>query len=124
NINAIFVVGGSEESGGGFSDYGAIKVDTSGNYAWEHFYDGVGNLHDAAVSGTTMIFNQYLGVIGASNQSSGIWAIVLDMVKVSDGTTYITSTLDTTAVTMVEATAMVTDDQNRMFITGYSLDGT
>src|SRR5690606_32019234 len=53
----------------------------------------------------------------------GIWAIVLDMLKVSDGTTFTTSIIDTTAVTMVEATAMTTDDQNRIFITGYSLDG-
>lgn len=115
----IYVTGGSQSPAlsGGMSDYGVVKLSSGGSLTWASYYDNA-NLHDAATS--ISFQGSKIAVTGASADSTGAWDIATvryNAVTGSEETVYRTN-ID--SVTITEAYSMVNDDENSLYITGYS----
>lgn len=123
NIDALgtissYVVGLSEASNG-LSDYGMIKVSSTGTLTWSQYYD-YNDLHDGATGfsgGGPFTIN----VTGVSAATAGDWDIATVALNKSSGSISNTNRTNVTGATMEEAFAMTTDSMNNVYITGYAL---
>ena len=114
----VYVAGGSEALDG-FSDFGVIKVSASGSLLWSSYYD-YNDLHDAA---TDIVIGGKIVVTGGSAAAVGDWDIATIKLHPSTGTTVSTYRSDIPGATIVEATSMAIDDENSLYITGFSESG-
>lgn len=111
----IYVAGGSEASGG-FSDFGIIKLSSAGSLLWTTYYD-YANLHDAA---SEIVINSQIFVTGISAGGVGDWDLATIRLNPITGALGTINRTDIAGATMVEASAMVTDSLNNMYITGFA----
>lgn|GEM_PF-2620325 len=111
----IYVAGGTEASGG-FSDYGILKLSSTGSLLWASYYDH-DDLHDAA---TKIVINSQVFVTGVSAGGIGDWDLATVKLNPSTGAIGTINRTDIVGATMVEGSAMVTDSLNNLYITGYA----
>ncbi|MBD3637185.1 MAG: S8 family serine peptidase [Crocinitomicaceae bacterium] len=113
----IYICGGTKDAFG-FSDYGVIKLENGGGTLdWDMQYDG-DSLYDAA---TNILFDAEAGLVvtGGTNDSIGVWSITTLTLDKTDGSILGEVEATSTDVTLVEATAMIIDDENNIYITGF-----
>ncbi len=117
-LGAVYVTGGSQSSVG-TSDFVTLKISASGSLIWDSYYD-YASLHDAA---TDLVINGYVVVTGASNAGIGDWDIAALRIHPSTGTIVQSYRSDIPEATIAEATAIATDNDNNVIITGFTQVG-
>lgn len=125
NIDGAGAIGsyvvGLSESSNGLSDYGIVKISSTGSLVYSQYYD-YAHLHDGAsgfAGGGSTTYN----VTGVSAADAGDWDIATVTVNKSTGVISNTNRTNVTGATMEEAFAMTTDALNNVYITGYALSG-
>ncbi|UKN02243.1 S8 family serine peptidase [Paracrocinitomix mangrovi] len=115
----IYAVGGSEASNG-LSDYGVIKLSSSGSFSWESYYD-YNDLHDAAATAAIDKTKTYLVVTGGSAANVGDYDIATAKIKLVDGSYSSPSRTSQSNTTLAEVFGMTNDTMNNFYITGYAV---
>lgn len=115
DIGNIYIAGGSE-TGDGTSDFGIVKLSSSGTFLWSTYYDYAG-FHDAATNVT--IKNKVI-VSGGSSAGIGDWDIATLNLNPNTGAIVATNRTDIPDATIAEATAMKSDEENNIYITGFA----
>ncbi len=114
--NNIYIAGGSEATNG-FSNYGVIKLSSTGSVQWSTYYD-YNNLHDAATS--ISLAGSACIVTGGSAALTGDYDIATIRLTTSTGSMTSSKRINLTGVTLQDARAMTTDSQNNIYITGFA----
>ncbi len=113
----IYVCGGSEDTLTNMSDFGMIKINTSGSLLWEQFYD-YADLHDAAT--TIKVQGNNVIISGGSAAGIGDWDIASVKLNATSGSV-VSSVRTASAVTLTEATSAVSDSTtNEIYVTGFA----
>lgn len=110
-----YVAGGSEATDG-FSDYAIVKFSPVGTILWSTTYD-YNDLHDAA---TSLSLGSKIVVTGGSAAGIGDWDIATLKLNPSTGAIEYNNRSDIAGATMVEANAMIMDEENNIYITGFA----
>lgn len=111
----IYLTGGSQATDGN-SDFGTIKISSTGTLLWDTYYDHVG-LHDGASS----VYAQggLLFVSGLSQEDISEWDVAL--CHINPGTGVITDTVRSNALgaSLSDVNGMAVDADNNIYVTGY-----
>ncbi|MBD3638143.1 MAG: S8 family serine peptidase [Crocinitomicaceae bacterium] len=113
----VYVCGGVEDAYG-YSDFGTIKLDDNLDLQWSAYYDD-NELYDAAAS-MRFIEGGDIRVTGGSNYEAGTWNITVLDLDASDGSTISEVQSTSTSVAFLEVTAITTDGDNNLYVTGYT----
>lgn len=116
--NDLVYVCGAIEDAYGYSDFGVIRIDDSGNFDWSMAYDD-NQLWDGATA-LTLMENNELGVTGGSNYEAGVWNVTVLELDRDDGSIISEVQSTSTSVAFLEVTAMTTDADNNLYLTGYT----
>jgi len=111
----VYVAGGSESTLG-TSDFGVVKLSPTGSFMWNTYYDYTG-FHDGA---TSIVIQNKAIVSGGSCASIGDWDIATLKLDLTTGSILTSNRTDVPEMTMAEATAMKTDSDNNIYITGFA----
>lgn len=118
NNGNVYLVGGTEAPNG-LSDYAVVKFNSNGVYQWRTTYDYT-NLHDAAVS-LTFIGNNLM-VAGASASTPTNWDYATLLINNVNGSILQTKRTTISGVGLDNVTAVISDNNNNTYITGYVED--
>lgn len=118
NNGNVYLVGGTEAPNG-LSDYAVVKFNSNGVYQWHTTYDYT-NLHDAAVS-LTFIGNNLM-VAGASASTPTNWDYATLLINNVNGSILQTKRTTISGVGLDNVTAVISDNNNNTYITGYVED--
>ncbi len=117
NSGNVYVTGSSQKSGAG-QDYQTIKYNSEGIVQWTASYNDILNLHDQAYS--IAVDNSGNVYVTGGSFGNGTERDYLTIKYNSEGDTLWTRRYNGPGFDLDEAIAIVLDDSNNVYITGYS----
>lgn len=112
----VYLVGGTEAANS-YSDYGIVKFNSNGSFAWQASYD-YANLHDAATS-IRLVDNNNVIVTGASASDLTNWDFSTLKINTSNGLIGSVERTVVPGVGLDNAAAVTTDPSGNIYVTGY-----